>query len=130
MGRTSEFDPPGAHPDPTAPGDGTTLTEVLASFTKDGFSAQFIPAPDATVECLTCRSVVPALRLEVIRTYRFEGASDPAEMMRLYGVRCPSCATMGTFILGYGVNADDLDADIATSLLVPSDTVDLVYPTL
>jgi len=129
MGPNSECDPPGAHPDPTAPGDDTTLTEVLASFNNDGFAGQFIPAPDATVECVTCRSVVPALRLEVIRTYRFEGASDPAEMMRLYGLRCPACATMGTLILGYGVNADGLDADIATSLLVPSDAVDFACPT-
>ena len=37
---------------------------------------------------------------------------------------------MGTLILAYGVNADEVDADVATSLLVPSDAVDVVDPTL
>lgn len=128
MEPSADFEPPGTHADTTVPGDGTTLTEALAIFTSDGFGAQFIPAPGASVECATCRSVVSALRLEVIRTHRFEGASDPADMMCLYGVRCPECAAMGTLILGYGVNADAVDADVATSLLVPSDAVDVVDP--
>jgi len=128
MEPTADFEPPEAHTDTTAPGDCTTLIEALAKFASDGFGAQFIAAPNASVECATCRAVVPALRLEVIRAHRFEGASDPADMMSLYGVRCPACAAMGTLILGYGVNADEVDAEVATSLLVPSDAVDVVGP--
>lgn len=129
MDSSSELESRRTLPDTTAPGDGATLTEVDAFFASDGFVGQFAAAPDATVECVTCGSVVPALRVEVIRTHRFEGASDPSEMMRLYGVKCPSCAAMGTLLLAYGVNADAIDADVATSLLVPSDAVDVVDPT-
>ena len=73
MEPSADSEPPGTHTDRTATGDGTTLIEALAIFTSDGFGAQFIPAPGASVECVTCRSVVSALRLEVIRTHRFEG---------------------------------------------------------
>lgn len=128
MEPAADFGPPKTQPDPTAPGDDTTLSGAIARFTDDGFAAQFIAAPNASVECANCRSVVPAPRLEVIRTHRFEGASDPADMMCLFGVKCPVCAAMGTLLLAYGVNADNVDADVATSLLVPSDAVDVVDP--
>ena len=130
MDRSSELEPSRTPSDTSAPGDGATLAEVVASFGRHGYVGQFAAGANATVECATCGSVVPALRLEVLRTHRFEGASDPSDMMRLYGVKCPACDAMGTLILAYGVNADEVDADVATSLLVPSDAVDVVDPTL
>ncbi len=114
-------------PDPPATdgtSDNATLIGVLASLEAEGFGAQFVAEDDGRVTCASCGASVPAMQLEVRRSRRLEGASDPDDMLFVIGARCPSCSTDGTLILGYGPNADSADSAIASKLIVPADAAD------
>ena len=99
-----------------APSDNTTVSAVLAWFEQRGFSEQLIPVDGAAFECSGCgeRSAATAFEIEAAR--RFEGASDPDDMVTVIAARCPRCGAGGTVVLGYGPTASDTDADISAAL--------------
>ena len=109
---TSEID----RPVRGAPSDNTTLVSVLASLGEQGFTAQLIPAENASVQCGACNVTSPASSFEVLARRRLEGASDPDDMLTVIGARCPRCASKGALILGYGTNASEDDAAISVEL--------------
>ena len=103
-------------PVPGAPSDNVTMSELIDALDADGFGAQFVPRDGAAVECSNCHAVVPAGELDVAVSRRLEGASDPADMSTVYAARCPQCATGGTIVLSYGINATPDEADISKAL--------------
>lgn len=109
---------------PGAPSDNTTLTEVLESFELAGFGGQFVAEHDGFVRCSHCATSFPASRLVVERARRLEGASDPADMVRVIAARCGSCDRRATLVLGFGPTASEDDADVASALIVAPQVTD------
>ena len=101
------------------PLDASTLTEVLSSFERDGFTGQFAAAPDGRVRCYSCREVRPADELVVEALRRLEGASDPADMLAVAATICPACHAKGTLILNYGPEATPEDSEVLVALESP-----------
>jgi hypothetical protein len=96
--------------------DGATITEVLERFERDGYSGQFRALDGARLQCITCRHELDAKNVELERLCRLEGASDPADMLAVVALRCPSCQTRGTAVLNYGPEATADDADVLLAL--------------
>ena len=92
------------------PSDNTTLQEVLRQLAADGWAEDLwlLEAPDvepALVCCRHCGHRCQPEELPVDRTRRLEGASDPADMLMVLAVTCPSCRARGTLVARYGPEA-------------------------
>lgn len=103
-------------PTPGAPSDNTDLSQVLDEFADTGFGGQLIGLEGGRIECVTCGGVSRAARFDVVEWRRLEGASDPDDMTNTVAAKCPACGAGGTLILGYGVNASDIDVDLSNEL--------------
>lgn len=103
-------------PDPPSSPADSPLLAVLSAFEADGFTGQFDSRDDGTIRCLTCgRDVDPGEALAG-DPYRLEGASDPADMLAVVPVRCPSCRTAGVLVATYGPEATLADAEVLRRL--------------
>lgn len=100
----------------STPQGSESLLDVLNEAAAAGFGAQFVARPHGVVECAECGVSGPASALEVVGYRRLEGVSDPADMLLVAWVRCPSCGAHGTLTLGYGPNASESDASILQEL--------------
>jgi hypothetical protein len=111
-------------PDPALEGvarDANTLTDVIASLEREGFEGQFVARDGAVVECMTCKTRTPASEMTGDhRLRRLEGPSDPADMLAVAALTCPSCGTKGTLALNYGPEASSTDDDVLRCLDVPA----------
>jgi len=102
---------------PSVPEDeGSTLMEVLAAYGDAGFTGSFSVTDDAQLQCDSCQAVsAPAdVRMDSMR--RLEGASDPADMLAVVALTCPSCGAQGTTSLGFGPAASAEDSDVFGAL--------------
>lgn len=90
--------------------------EALDAAKFRGFTAQLIARPEARVECGACSQNIAATDLDVAFTQRLEGASDAADMNIVAWATCPSCATGGVLILGYGPNATAADESVLETI--------------
>lgn len=103
-------------PVPGAPSDNTHLSAVLDTWEEQGFGGQLIGLEGGRIECVSCGEVSRASRFAVVERRRLEGASDPDDMMNTVATNCPACGAGGTLVLGYGVNASDIDVDLSAEL--------------
>ena len=87
---------------PGAPGDNTTLVEVLKEYEDAGWTTAFEVLEDGSVRCGTCQVVTPPSSLEIHSLRRLEGASDPDDMLAVLAVRCPSCGGRGVIVVNFG----------------------------
>ena len=96
--------------------DGTTLVEIIRALEADGYTAQMAAAEGCAIRCFACHADSPAqdVHLEVVR--RTEGASDPADMVAVAGLRCPKCDARGTVALKYGPLATPEEAEVLALL--------------
>jgi hypothetical protein len=101
---------------PSAPKYGATLTEIIATLEAAGFTGQMAARDMGMIACLTCRQESPAADFKLGAMRRTEGASDPADMLAVVGLTCPSCGTRGTAVLGYGPEAGPDDAEVLAHL--------------
>ena len=112
----------GGHPtgdsssDVPMPADAATLVEILATLEAAGFRGQMAARPGGRVACFSCSQESRAADLRLEALGRTEGASDPADMLAVAGLRCPACGTQGTVVLGYGPKADADDAAVLSEL--------------
>lgn len=97
-------------------GDDRTILEVLRGLEADGFTGQFVPRSGAQVECLACHRLSPADATVLRELRRLEGVSDPADMLAVVGLACPHCGALGTAVLGYGPEAEPVDAEVLAHL--------------
>src|SRR5918994_1069560 len=97
-------------------GNDRTILEVLSDLEAMGFTGQFAPRHGAQVECLACHELSPANHTVLRHLRRLEGVSDPADMLAVVGIACPHCGAQGTAVLGYGPEAELLDAEVLASL--------------
>ena len=98
------------------PSDNTTLTTVLAGYESSGFDASFSSKDASVIECLTCRTTLPAAQFTIASLRRLEGASDPDDMIAVVAITCPKCSAQGVLVLGYGPMASAQDSDILGAL--------------
>ena len=96
--------------------DGTTLVEVIRRFEAQGFTAQMAAEPGCVIRCFACRADSPAGSVHLHALRRTEGASDPADMVAVAAVRCPSCGADGTVALKYGPGASVEEAEVLNLL--------------
>lgn len=96
-----------------------TLLDVLARFTRKGWSSQFAARAEGSVECESCHHVVSAPDLQVLELRRLEGASDPDDMLAVVAVECPNCHLKGSLVLNYGPTATPEDAAVLLGLEDP-----------
>lgn len=99
-----------------APSDNTTLVGVLATWSERGFSGQLVPREGGGIECVACGVVGDASHIDVVEWRRLEGASDPDDMVKALAAHCPHCGAGGTLVLGYGVNASEVDQQVSAAL--------------
>lgn len=98
------------------PQDAETITEVLAALDREGYAGQLRAVAGGRIQCLTCRNEAPAAAFAIERLQRLEGVSDPADMMAVTGVRCPSCGIRGTLLLRYGPESTLEEAEVLREL--------------
>lgn len=107
-------------PDPATeagvPSDNTTLSAVLDDFAAQGWSGQAEAVEGGQVRWPACGHQAAASDLEVVRMRRMEGASDPADMLAVVAVACPTCGQRGVLVAHYGPMADAADADVLVDL--------------
>jgi hypothetical protein len=99
-------------PGGAAPSDNTTLIDVLAAYTADGFDAEFeLVDGSGDLQCSTCRSVLVAEQVPLHSIRRLEGASDPDDMMAVCAVTCRNCGAKGAVVVKYGPSATIEEAE-------------------
>ena len=93
-----------------------TLLDVLARYTRHGWSSQFAAKAGGAVECESCHRTVAAADVPVLELRRLEGASDPDDMLAVVAVECPHCGLRGSLVLNYGPTATEEDASVLLGL--------------
>lgn len=88
-----------------------TLSQAMDAARKEGFTRDFEMHKEGFV-CKETNEVFQPEDLVILKTYRFEGISDPADMAILYAMEAKS-GTKGLFIDAYGTYASNEGPDIA-----------------
>ena len=96
--------------------DEATLTAVLASYESAGFDAQLAATDEGQVHCYSCGANAAPQQVELHSLRRLEGASDPADMLAVAAVTCPSCAVRGVLVLNYGPDTTRGESDVLIGL--------------
>ena len=96
--------------------DARSLSEILAMYEADGFTAQLGARADGRIVCFSCHFEAPAEEFELVSLSRTEGASDPDDMLAVAALRCPKCQCQGTLVLNYGPESSQEDADVLKRL--------------
>ena len=102
--------------DPRYVSDARSLSEILAMFEADGFSAQLAARPEGQIMCFSCHHEAPAEDFQLRALARTEGASDPDDMLAVAAVTCPKCGTKGVLILNYGPESSEEDVEVLQRL--------------
>jgi len=102
--------------------DSETLLDVLARFTRHGWSSQFAARAGGTVECESCHTSMAAANVPILELRRLEGASDPDDMLAVVAVECVNCGRRGSLVLNYGPTATEEDAAVLLGLGDPPRT--------
>ena len=90
----------------TTPGGMTTLSGVMAVLKERGYDTEFRLLEDGRVQSMAGdESIFDAAALKIIRTYRFEGESNPSDSAVLYLLEHTSGRT-GYIINAYGAYSD------------------------
>jgi hypothetical protein len=89
-----------------------SLLGILATFRDEGFTYDFATRAGGMVECGQCHVPHRADTLELHRLERLEGDSDPAEMLAVCAVACPSCGIRGSLVLTFGPESTREDDDV------------------
>ena len=99
-----------------APSDETTLTAVLSGYDAAGFDAQLAATDDGLVHCYSCGASAEPAQVALHSLRRLEGASDPADMVAVAAVICPTCDVKGVLVLNYGPDSTPGEADVLIGL--------------
>jgi hypothetical protein len=101
----------------SVPGDeGSTLTDIITAYAREGFDASFGATPDGQLECGSCHTHLDPSEVAMSSLRRLEGASDPDDMLAVVALTCPECGSRGTVALGYGPASAAEDSDILRAL--------------
>lgn len=98
------------------PGDDTTLVAVLDALASEGWTENMSVDDEGQVRCPQCSTVSRPEDVGVDRLRRLEGASDPADMMAVVALTCPSCQARGVVVASYGPDATEGDVFLLRAL--------------
>lgn len=101
-----------------------SLIEALDRFGQAGWTANHLAAPDGHVRCGDCNVESAAASITIDARHRLEGASDPQDMIYVFGFSCPACGTPGVIAAGYGPAASEQDQRLIAALGDDHDAVD------
>jgi hypothetical protein len=88
------------------------LLRVLAKLEEEGFVGQFVPREGGVLRCAAGNHEFSAASADAESARRLEGVSDPADMMIVFGLRCPICGAAGTLVLHYGPESSPEESDV------------------
>lgn len=114
------------HDDAPLTATDTSLVVVLESFRQAGWSANHTAVDEAHIRCGDCRTVSEAASIQIEARHRTEGASDPQDMLSVFGIACPACDSKGAIVVGYGPAASAQDDELMVALGDADDAVDPV----
>lgn len=122
------MDDDGADPDDVSwlTATDTSLLEVLEAFRRAGWDANHQTTPDARLRCGSCGAISDAASVEVGARHRTEGASDPQDMLYVFGFACPLCDAQGAAVAGFGPASSERDQKIVAALRHSDDAIDPV----
>lgn len=100
-------------------GDAVTINELMDVARAYGVTGSF-EVEGTGLRCTSCGATSAPEDVERIWLHRFEGASDPDELLTISAIRCPRCATLGSLITPYGPMADADESAIVLRLPVPT----------
>lgn len=109
---------------PAAPAGASGLREVLDRAEHDGFDAVFMSLIDddqPELVCPRCGTASAPDGVTRVWAVRLEGASDPADLASVSGLRCPVCGTAGVHVARYGPEAGPVDACVLSMFPDPID---------
>lgn len=81
-----------------------SVTEAIAILEREGYRADLSLATGA-VHCGACDARHDPGEVVVVRTFRFEGETDPGDEAIVLGVECPACGARGIVVSAYGPEA-------------------------
>lgn len=81
-----------------------SVTEAIAILEREGYRADFSLAT-GSVRCHACDGQHDPAAVVVVRTFRFEGETDPGDEAIVLGVQCPGCGERGIIVSAYGPEA-------------------------
>ena len=93
-----------------------SLVQVLERFRRKGWTANHQATSDARVRCGSCHAVSHARSIDIGAKHRTEGASDPQDMLYVFGFACPTCEAKGVSVAGYGPAASARDQALVAAL--------------
>src|SRR3954451_21188176 len=96
--------------------DARSLSEILAMYEAEGFTAQFGARAGGRIICFSCHFEASAEEFELVSLSRTEGASDPDDMLAVAALKCPQCQCQGTLVLNYGPEAGEDAVDFLKRL--------------
>lgn len=99
-------------PMPGTPTGASTILEALDWLTEQGYGGNLFVVEGGLVRCGACRHDTPAAQLDLAHLIRLEGASDPAEMAAVLGLRCHQCGATGAAVVRYGPEASPDEAEV------------------
>lgn len=110
---------------PRSPGDITSLVDIETRYERRGQPlVQHLVTEQADVVCGACGTTMAPESVSRLWRHRLEGASDPADLATVSGVRCPRCRALGTLVLRNGPEASPVDGEVLRRL-PPPDTDDI-----
>lgn len=99
--------------------DYDTLTEALQALQKEGYTLDF----NMKEHCIECKSLDQTWKpreFTIVKTYRFEGMSNPDDNSVLYAVET-SDDQKGTLLDAYGAYSEALDPEMIQKFRVDYD---------
>jgi hypothetical protein len=102
------------------------LVEVLDRFGRAGWTSNHTTTTDGQLRCGDCHTVSAPGSVRIDAKHRTEGASDPQDMLYLFGFSCPACGARGVVVAGYGPTASEPDQRLIAALGDDHDAVDPV----
>ncbi|MDP1819697.1 MAG: hypothetical protein Q8K58_07345 [Acidimicrobiales bacterium] len=83
--------------------------EVLNDLRTLGFTEDVLVSDEGELCCRVCGHCTGAPEMDLMELRRLEGASDPADMAAVLGLRCAECGALGTAIVRFGPEGSEAD---------------------
>ena len=91
------------------------FTAVYRELRAEGYDVDLLATDEGLLRCPACGTETDPADLQIDRTARFEGQSDPGDEQILLAVTCP-CGRRGIFSAAYGPTASIADSAVLTKI--------------
>ncbi len=95
-----------------------TVVETLEELKKQGYTYDF-NVLNNTLHSNQGNITLSPEDFEIVKVYRFEGYSDPADNSVLYAIKSDNYNIKGTFFNAYGVYAGEISEELLKKLNTP-----------